>query len=247
MEENGLRFVSVISVIAVASAAAQEDPRVAILVRQLRTSKDVRVRAQTVLLLGQTGSEAAVKPVCESLGDAEPVVRSASAGALGALRLPAAAACLVARSKETDPTVRAEIQRARAMGVVPFGAVYLSLAPVEDHGANLSRPLIELAETAMRDKLAALRVALAPVNEGKKEAATFVRTRNLRAFELRLRIGPGPGARGLKAELLIMTYPDQALKGAWNVKGGGGRAESLIKLMVPRVLDDAAADLEWKP
>jgi hypothetical protein len=43
-----------------------------------------------------------------------------------------------------------------------------------------------------------------------------------------------------------MTYPDQSLKGTWNVKASGGKPESLIKAMVPRVVEDAAADLEWK-
>jgi hypothetical protein len=50
----------------------------------------------------------------------------------------------------------------------------------------------------------------------------------------------------LKIEMLIMTYPEQALKGSWNVKAAGGKPESLIKAMVPRVVDDAASDLEWK-
>ena len=57
---------------------------------------------------------------------------------------------------------------------------------------------------------------------------------------------PGSSDKGLKVEMLIMSYPDQALKGSWSVNAAGGKQEKLIKAMVPRVVDDAAKELEWK-
>ncbi len=206
------------------------------------------MRAQTVQLLGQTGSEAAVGPLCSVLGkDPEPVVRSVAANALGDLRLPTAAACLAARTDERDPVVKSVLERARALGPVASGALYVSLAPVEDKVGGLAAPLIELADQALRDKLASMNAVLAPPTEDKRQAAAIVRARNLRAYLLRLQLSPGETERGLKVELLVMSYPEQSLKGSWNVKAVGGKPDTLIKLMVPRVLDDAANDLEWNP
>lgn len=244
-----LRLLTPFLLIAVASrASAAEDARVAILVRQLTTSKDVRVRAQTVLLLGQTGSEAAVAPLCAILNkDPDPVVRSVSANALGDLPLPSAEACLAARVGERDPMVMSVLERAKAQAAISRGALYVSLAPVEDKVGGLSPPLLELADHTLRDKLASMKVVLAPPTEDRRQAASIVRARSLRGYQLRLQLSPGATDRGLKVELLVMTYPEQSLKGSWNVKAGGGKPESLIKLMVPRVLDDAATDLEWNP
>ena len=52
-----------------AAAYAEEDARVTYLIKQLAGAKDPRVRAQTVLLLGSTGSDGAVAPVCGTLKD----------------------------------------------------------------------------------------------------------------------------------------------------------------------------------
>lgn len=243
-----MRLANVLFVSLVASSAmAAEDARVAIFVKQLTTSKDVRVRAQIVLLLGQTASEAAVRPLCATLKDPEPVVRSASAKALGDLRLAAARACLDSRKDEPDATVRSELEKARAQPTVEPGALYLSLAPVEDGGGGLAPALLELADRSLREKVTAMKAVVAPLVEDQRQVASFVRARNLRAYQLRLQLAPGATERGLRVELLILTYPDQSLKGSWNVKAGGGKPESLVRLMVPRVVDDAATDLEWKP
>lgn len=229
------------------SAFAAEDARVAFLVKQLSTSKDPRVRSQTALLLGQTASEDAVAPLCGVLKDADPLVRSAAANALGDLRLTAANQCLKS-TQDSDPAVRAQIDRALSLGPVLSGALYVSIDPVEDKIGTLAEPLLQLAEKVLREKLAAaFNAALAPPNEDKKSAAALVKSRNLKAFQVRLKLLPGSTDKGLKVEMLVMTYPEQSLKGSWNVKAAGGKPESLIKAMVPRVLDDAAADLEWKP
>ena len=105
---------------------------------------------------------------------------------------------------------------------------------------------MQLADRLVREKLQEFGASLAPLNEDKKFAATLIRARRLKSFQVRLQLLPGPTGKGLKVEMLILSYPEQALKGTWNVKAAGAKPETLIKAMVPRVLDDAASDLEWK-
>jgi hypothetical protein len=231
-----------------AASSAPLDARVEFLVKQLTTARDPRVRSQTALLLGQTGSLAAVEPLCAILGEPEAVVRAAVVNALGELRLVEALRCLEGVAGEVDPGVRAELLKAQAKGPVGEGALYLALEPVQDKVGTLGPTLLELAERVLRDKLLArFRAAFAPPAEEKRAALALVRTRSLRAFQLRLQLMPGATERGLKVQMLVMTYPELALKGTWKVLAAGGKPESLIKAMVPRVLDDAAAELEWKP
>lgn len=228
------------------SALAAEDARVTFLQKQLSGAKDPRVRAQTVLLLGQTGSDAAVALVCGALKDAEPVVRSAAAAALGELRTESSMTCLKAGLGESDPGVRAAMEKAIAQGAVTSGALYLQVEPVQDKVGDLPGEIVALAEKVMREKLNGYGANFAPPNEDKKSAASLIRAKKLKGFQLRMQLLPGSTEKGLKVEMLIMSYPEQALKGTWNVKAAGGKPESLIKAMVPRVVDDAAADLEWK-
>lgn len=229
-------------------ASAAEDARVTFLSRQLASTRDPRVRAQTVLLLGQTRSAAATPPLCEALKDVEPVVRTAAAGALGELGDDAAVACLRAHQAEPDAAVRAAVTRALAAGAAgpAAGGLYVSLEPVQDKVGGLPAAVVELAEKVMRDKLTALGASFAPAGEDKKSAAALIRAKKLKGYLLRMQLLPGASEKGLKVEMLVMTYPEQALKGTWNVKASGGKQESLIKAMVPRVVDDAANDLEWK-
>lgn len=229
---------------------AAEDPRVMLLSRQLAGAKDPRNRVQIVVLLGQTKHESAVPYLCSALKDPEPLVRSAAASSLGELALPSAITCLKSALGEGDPTVRAAMERALKAGAaatsIEKGALYVSLEPVQDKVGDLPESLLQLAEQKMREKLQSMGATFAPPAEDKKKAAALVRAQELKAYQLRLQLLPGESAKGLKVEMLIMTYPDQSLKGSWNVKASGGKPESLIKAMVPRVVEDAAADLEWK-
>lgn len=236
-------------VILVASSAfAAEDARVTFLLKQIATTTDVRVRAQTMLLLGQTASEAAVTPLCTALKDQDSLIRASAASALGSLRLPAATDCLKSALGESDSTVRGELEKALSQGSVSNGALYLNIEPVQDKVGGLPDAVVGLADKVMRQKLAeTFKASFAPTNEEKKSASALIKARNLKAFQLRLQLLPGSTEKSLKVEMLILSYPDQALKGSWNAKASGGKPESLIKAMVPRVLDDAAADLEWKP
>lgn len=228
------------------AAFAEEDARVTYLVKQLAGAKDARVRAQTVLVLGQTGSDSAVAPVCGVLKDPESIVRSAAASALGEIRSEAAIACLKTAMGESDPGVRAAMAKAMAQGAIASGGLYLQVEPIQDKVGDLSSDLMQLADKLMREKLSSMGANIAPQNEDKKSATNLIRARKLKGFQLRMQLHPGSSEKGLKVEMLIMSYPEQALKGSWSVKGAGGKQESLIKAMVPRVLEDAAKELEWK-
>ncbi len=228
------------------AAAAAEDARVAFLTKQLGGAKDARVRAQTVLLLGQTSSDAAVDPLCGALRDNESVVRAAAAAALGELRLPRAADCLKMALGEQDTKVRSALEKALKQKPVSVGSVYLQVEPVQDKVGGLPDELMTLANEVMRDKLADYNVSFAPEGEDKKSAASLIRAKKLQAYQLRMQLLPGSTDKGLEVKVLIMSYPEQAIKGSWNVRAAGGKPESLIKAMVPRVVDDAANDLDWK-
>lgn len=233
-----------------ASALAAEDARVTFLTKQLSTAKDPRVRAQTALLLGQTGSESAVAPLCGILGDKESIIRSAAASALGELGTESAVDCLTRALGESDPSVRAAMEKALARkgatGPAGGGGLYVNVEPVQDKVGTLSQDAVALADKLMREKLSALGASFAPPNEDKKAAASVIKAKKLQGYQLRLQLLPGSSEKGLKVEALIMTYPDQALKGSWNVKAAGAKPETLIKAMVPRVIDDVANELEWK-
>jgi len=229
-----------------AGATAQaEDPRVAFLTKQLASVKDPRLRAQNILLLGQTGSPEAVPPLCSALRDPESVVRSAAASSLGELRIQAALDCIKSAMGETDESVRNALARALAAGVITPGGLYVAVEPIQDKVGGLPDSLLKLADTLLRDKLSGMGAAFAPPNEEKKSAASLIKSHNLRGYQLRVQLLPGDKEKSLKVEMLIMTYPDQSLQGSFNVKAAGAKPETLLKAMMPKVVDDAAGDLQW--
>lgn len=239
-----------------APAYAADDPRVTLLSKQLSTAKDPRNRVQIVVLLGHTKHSSAAPPLCAALADAEPLVRSAAASALAEVGGSEATACL-RDLRETDDAVQASIARAlaaidaaakRGSGTATpqKGSLYISLEPVEDKVGGLPDALLLLVDGQVREALEEMGASFAPPGEDKRRAAALVRNRQLKAYQLRLQVLPGSAPGGLKVEMLVMSYPEQALKGSWNVKASGAKPETLIKAIVPRVVADAAGDLEWK-
>lgn len=242
----------------VAATAWAQDAKVAFLTKQLATTRDPRVRAQTAIILGNTGSPAAVQPLCAALKDEESLVRSAAATALSAVKQPEALGCLKAALGEENPEVRAALKRAidaaaapaavgaPGLGNVAEGALYISMDPVLDKVGGLPPEVTALASQLTREKLGSLGAAFAPSGETRAQAATAVKAKKLKGYLLKLNLLPNGGS-GLKLEMLVLTYPEQALQGTWNVKAGGStQYDKLLKVMVPRIVDDAANDLEWK-
>jgi hypothetical protein len=235
--------ILVLTAIAPRGAVAQ-DARVTLLARQLDGAKDPRLRAQTAVVLGGTGSPLAAVPLCKVLKDPEVIVRTAAANALGDLRAPETQACLKAAEQDNDSGVKAAVTRALAQGFVNQGSLYVNLEPIVDKVGGLPPDIVALTDKLMRDKLKAIGAGFSPKGEDKKSATSLVRNRKLKGYSLRLQMLPN-GA-GLKIEMLVMTYPDNNLQGTFNVKAAGAKHESLLKVMVPRIVDDAAAELEWK-
>jgi hypothetical protein len=226
------------------SSAFAEDVRVNFLTKQMKAAKDPRVRAQTVLLLAGTGSPAAAGPLCDALKDQEVIVRTAAANALGELHQPEGMTCLKGALSDGDPGVRQAIQRAIDMKPVTPGGLYLAIDAINDK-VGVPVEVTKLADELLRQKLSSMGASFAPTGETKPAASTLIKAKKLRGYLLRVNLLPN-ASNGLKLEILVMTYPEQSLQGSWNVKASGGKYESLLKVMVPRVIDDASEDLEWK-
>ncbi|MFT3842487.1 MAG: HEAT repeat domain-containing protein [Myxococcaceae bacterium] len=226
-----------------APAAFGQDAKVTYFAKQLKTASDPRVRVQTALLLGSTGKPDAVDALCDiGMKDSEAIVRSASANALGDLGL-GGQACLKAATSDPDSSVASAAKKAleKLASAVAPGSLYFSVDEVKsDVGDDASK----LAAQLLRQKLTTMGGTIAPQGESKAAATALVKSKKLRAFLLQPKVNAD--GSGLKFEILVMTYPDQALQGSFNVKGKGGKPEKLLKAMVPRVIDDAADELRWK-
>jgi hypothetical protein len=73
-----------------------------------------------------------------------------------------------------------------------------------------------------------------------------IRSKKLKGYQLGIAISPAP-SEGLKADILVMTYPEKALKGSWSVSATGADVDGLLQAIVPKVIEDAGGDLDWKP
>ncbi|MEW6432293.1 MAG: tetratricopeptide repeat protein [Myxococcota bacterium] len=152
------------------------------------------------------------------------------------------------RSPVLEPELAALVKDVDAKSgdaAVTAGGLYVSVAPLEAAPA-LPPTAGPLAERELRDKLATFGVAFAPDGEDKKTAVGVIRAKGLKGYQLKLALAPGANEKALEVNLLVMSYPEQALKGNWSVKASGGKPEKLIHAMVWRVVDDAAGDLDWK-
>lgn len=226
-----------------AASAFAEDARVKILQKQLSSAKDARLRAQVCTLLGKTGSEDAVLPLCSALQDNEAIVRSAAAGGLGELKAPDGVNCLKAAKDDPDPTVRKAVDLALAANRPP-GGLYVAIEQINNE-AGASADVVALARDLLKKQVASIGGTLAPDGETDAQAASAISKGGFKGYLLRTNLKQHEGA-GLKLEILIMTYPGKALQGTWNVKAKGAKPETLLKAMVPKVVSDAAADLDWQ-
>lgn len=235
-----------LSALLAAAPALGQDARINFLSKQLSTASDPRTRAQTALILGKSNNPAAVAPLCNALKDAEAVVRSAVAGALGELKQPEGLNCLKSVLKDPDPNVRQAAQRVLDSASAPpvqQGGLHVAVEPVIDKVGSLTPDVLTLAESLIKEKVTAMGGQLTqPIDPKAGKPPKGLP----KGFQLRAQLTPGDD-KSLKLEILVMTYPDLALQGTWNVKAKGAKPETLLKKMVPVVVDNAANELEWKP
>jgi hypothetical protein len=238
-----LRPGVLLSALLVAAPAAAQDGKILILSKQLQSSSDPRTRAQAALVLGKITSPKAVPPLCGALKDSEAIVRSAAAGSLGELKFPEGIECLKAAAGDTDAVVRQAVARALAESQPkPPPGLYVAIEPVNDKVGSLSADVLKLAESLIRDKVMSMGATIVPPLDPKVAAGA----KNAPAgWQLRPNLGPN-GDTGLKLEILILTYPDLALRCQVKVGAKGGKPEAQLKALVPKAVSDGASECEWK-
>jgi len=216
-------------------------PSVAYLAEQLKTSDDYRVRTQAALALGASGDDAAVRPLCDALGDSNVSVKVAAAAALGKLGKPAGLPCLkAALRKESSGSVKAQMEKSiAALGSAgaPAGGGIGAPATPPPPGADTkyyvaiqvtnktSRSAAEvdaIVRSAMQDKLLAKRgYAVAPKGETSAQGAQVVKTNRLKGFLLIATVDPpvyGGGDLTQSIRITMLTYPDKTLQGEFAPK-----------------------------
>jgi hypothetical protein len=228
-------------------ALAQVDPRIASLSKQLGSGQEPKARSQAALGLGSSDDPEALKPLCAALKDSSEQVRAASAQALGKLKELAGLECLKARKSETDAATKAAIQ-ASIEALQAFKdrtpRVYVQLSGVKDKTGQLKPEVLKVTEARMRRKLTQVGAMLAPTKESKSAAQGVLRKHGIQGFRLQAEIHPTEGG-GLRVSVVCISYPDQALLGDVELQASGAKPEELLKVLAPRIIDEAADTFEW--
>jgi hypothetical protein len=220
-----------------APSLARAEPSVSFLAQQLRTSDDYRVRTQAALALGASGDEAAVKPLCDGLGDSNVSVRVAAAAALGKLGKPSGAGCLqTAAKKESTPSVKAQIEKSlTALQQSGGGSPAAGAPPPPGPDAKFyvaiqitnktGRPAAEveaIVRSAMQAKLLAKKsYAVAPKAETPAQGGQIVKSKHLKGFFLIATVEAPVYAGGNLTQVVrvsMWTYPDKSLQGEFSPK-----------------------------
>lgn len=226
-----------VSALGALSSIAIAAPSLSELIKQLKTSDDFRVRTQAALALGASGDEAAVRPLCDALGDSNASVKVASAAALGKLGKPSAIPCLrAAASKETTPAVKAQAEKSIA-ALESTGASAPAPAAPPPPGPDAkyyvaiqinnktSRPAAEvdaIVRAAMQEKLLAKKgYAVAPKSETSAQGGQVVKSKKLKGFFLIATVEAPVYAGGDLSQAIrvsLWTYPDKSLQGEFGPK-----------------------------
>ena len=229
------------------SARAQLDARTASLSRQLGEGQAPEARSRAAAGLGASDDPDAVRPLCEGLKDTSEQVRLASAQALGVLKEVAGLDCLKARKGESDAAARAAIQTSmQALQALKARAprVYVQVAQVKDRSGKLPADVLRFAEARMRRKLTQMGAWIAPARENKAAAQGVLRKHGVRGYLLQVALDETESG-GMLVSMVCISYPDQALLGDVELKGGGAKPEELLKVLAPRIIEEAADTFEW--
>ena len=215
-----------------ASAVAQRNTSQ--LAQQLRSSDDSRVRTQAALALGASGDDAAVKPLCDALGDSNTSVKVAVAAALGKLAKPAALPCLQkAEPKESAPAVKSQIQKSIASikaggagGPTPPppgpGTKYYVAIEISNKSGRPESEVEALIRSTMQSKLLAKSgYAVAPKGESPAQGGKIVNSKKLKGFYLIATVEAPIYQGGNLTQVVrvsMWTYPGKALQGEFAPK-----------------------------
>jgi hypothetical protein len=217
--------------------AAQADPRTSYLTDQLKSNDDYRVRTQAALALGASGDNAAVKPLCDALGDSNASVKVAAAAALGKLGKPAGLPCLEsALKRESAPSVKSQIDKSvtalRSGGSSAGGGsapplpdaktkVYVAIQ-VTNKTSRGAGDVDTLIRAAIQDKLLAKPgYAVAPKSETPAQGGPIVKKNKLKGFYLIATVEAPVYAGGNLSQTVrisMWSYPDKALQGEFAPK-----------------------------
>lgn len=210
------------------------DPRTTVLAGQLK-SDDYRVRTQAALALGSSGDEAAIKPLCDALGDENASVKTAAAAALGKLTKAASLKCLEgAIAKETVPAVKTTMQKSiDALKATSSSSSATPPPPGKDAKFYValditnktSRPASEveaIVRAAMQAKLLTKSgYAVAPKGETTTQGGTIVKAKKLKGFILMATVEApvySGGSLSVKISVAMATYPDKSIQASFSPK-----------------------------
>lgn len=218
--------------------AALADPRTSYLTDQLKSNDDYRVRTQAALALGASGDNAAVKPLCDALGDSNASVKIAAAAALGKLGKPAGLPCLEsALKRESSASVKSQIDKSvatlRSGGGSSAGGSATPPLPdaktkfyvaiqVTNKTSRSAGDVDTLVRSAIQEKLLAKPgYAVAPKSETPAQGGPIVKSKKLKGFFLIATVEAPVYAGGNLSQTVrisMWTYPDKALQGEFAPK-----------------------------
>jgi HEAT repeat protein len=242
---------------------ARADSRTEFLIGRLQAD-DFRVRTNAALALGQTGDDAVVVPLCNTLGDANAVVRQAVAVAFQRLAKPSSAGCLKDRlGVETSDAVKREISKAldglssgtpsnsasAPPRVVANAKYYVALSAISNQTGRPDDEIARVVGTALRGKLDELGgFQLAPDQESPDQARTAIAKRKLKGYYLAIRVEKfdySDGNLRVRVKVAVFTYPGKDLRGEvpagltqTGVRPGDTSAEdNLLQMAAARAVD----------
>jgi hypothetical protein len=181
------------------------------------------------------------------LKDPSEQVREAAAQALGKLKEVAGLECLKARKDETDAAARGAIQASiQTLQELKDQSprVYVLFDGVKDKTGGLRPEVVRFAEARMRRKLTQVGALLAPAKESKAAAQGVLRKHGIQGYRVQAEIHPTE-AGGLMVRMVCIGYPGQALLGDVEVQASGAKPEELLKVLSPRIIEEAADTFEW--
>ncbi|KYG05230.1 hypothetical protein BE21_42110 [Sorangium cellulosum] len=211
------------------------DQRTSHFAEQLKTNDDYRVRTQAALALGASGDDAAAKPLCDALTDANASVRVAAAAALGRLGKPAGLACLQrAEGREQTPAVKSQMQKSIATLSAgggggpsqppPPGAdtKYYVAIEITNKSGRPESEIEPLVRAAMQEKiLAKAGYAVAPKGETLAQGKKILNGKKMKGFYLLATVEPAVYQGGNLTQVVrvsMWTYPSKSLQGEFAPK-----------------------------